>query len=295
MAKQYTREEMKARMQAQIDAGSPIVITGAGTGISAKFAERGGADMIGIYNSGFFRMDGKGSTGGLMPYANGNDLLLELTHRVFPIVQEVPMIAGICGSDPTREMEPFLQELKFWGFSAIMNYPTIGGWRGKLRADIEAMNLGVRKETETLVLAKKLGFYTIAYAYDEEAAIMAAEADVDIIICHLGMTVGGSTGSNLSGVQALSDASSTGKKAPLDEAVDFVNDLIGKIREINKNCLCFAHGGPISTPEDTQYIYDHTESVGFLGASSAERIPIEGPLEDAVRQFKSAKLHKKNA
>ena len=154
MAKQYTREEMKARMQAQIDAGSPIVITGAGTGISAKFAERGGADMIGIYNSGFFRMDGKGSTGGLMPYANGNDLLLELTHRVFPIVQEVPMIAGICGSDPTREMEPFLQELKFWGFSAIMNYPTIGGWRGKLRADIEAMDLGVRKETETLVLAK---------------------------------------------------------------------------------------------------------------------------------------------
>ena len=178
MAKQYTREEMKARMQAQIDAGSPIVITGAGTGISAKFAERGGADMIGIYNSGFFRMDGKGSTGGLMPYANGNDLLLELTHRVFPIVQEVPMIAGICGSDPTREMEPFLQELKFWGFSAIMNYPTIGGWRGKLRADIEAMDLGVRKETETLVLAKELGFYTIAYAYDEEAAIMAAEADV---------------------------------------------------------------------------------------------------------------------
>ena len=118
---------------------------------------------------------------------------------------------------------------------------------------------------------------------------------MDIIICHLGMTVGGSTGSNLSGVQALYDASSTGKKAPLDEAVDFVNDLIGKIREINKNCLCFAHGGPISTPEDTQYIYDHTESVGFLGASSAERIPIEGPLEDAVRQFKSAKLHKKNA
>lgn len=205
------------------------------------------------------------------------------------------MIAGICGSDPTREMKPFLQELKFWGFSAIMNYPTIGGWRGKLRADIEAMNLGVRKETETLVLAKELGFYTIAYAYDEEAAILAAEADVDIIICHLGMTVGGSTGSNLSGVQALYDASSTGKKAPLDEAVDFVNDLIGKIREINKNCLCFAHGGPISTPEDTQYIYDHTESVGFLGASSAERIPIEGPLEDAVRQFKSAKLRKKNA
>ena len=121
------------------------------------------------------------------------------------------MIAGICGSDPTREMEPFLQELKFWGFSAIMNYPTIGGWRGKLRADIEAMDLGVRKETETLVLAKELGFYTIAYAYDEEAAIMAAEADVDIIICHLGMTVGGSTGSNLSGVQAQEGPAGRGR------------------------------------------------------------------------------------
>ena len=293
MAKQYTREELQARLQATLDAGSPIVITGAGTGISAKFAEIGGADMIGIYNSGLFRMDGKGSTGGLMPYANGNDLLLQLTHRVFPVVKETPMIAGICGSDPTREMAPFLQELKFYGFSAVMNYPTIGGWRGKLRADIEACDLGVRKETETLVLAKEMGFYTIAYAYDEEAAILAAQSDIDIIICHLGMTVGGSTGSNLSGVQALADASQTGRKAPLDEAVDFVNDLIGKIRAINKTALCFAHGGPIATPEDTQYIYDRTESVGFLGASSAERIPIEGPLTEAVRQFKSATLRRR--
>lgn len=291
MAIQYTREEMKARMKAVIDSGAPIVITGAGTGISAKFAEIGGADMIGIYNSGFFRMDGKGSTGGLMPYANGNDLLIQLMHRVFPIVKEVPMIAGICGSDPTREMKQFLQELKFYGFSAIMNYPTIGGWREKLREDIEAVNLGIKKETETLVMAKELGFYTIAYAYDEDAAIMAAQADVDIIICHLGMTVGGSTGSNLSGVQALYDASNTGKKAPLDEAVDFVNDLIGKIREINKDVLCFAHGGPISTPEDTQYVYDRTQSVGFLGASSAERIPIEGPLTEAVQKFKAARIH----
>lgn len=292
MAKQYTREEMKKRMQAVIDSGSPIVITGAGTGISAKFAEKGGADMIGIYNSGFFRMDGKGSTGGLMPYANGNDLLIQLMHRVFPIVKETPMIAGICGSDPTREMKQFLEELKFWGFSVVMNYPTIGGWRGKLRADIEACDLGVRKETDTLILAKEMGFYTIAYAYDEEAAIMAAEADVDIIICHLGMTVGGSTGSNLSGVQDLADAGNTGKKAPLDEAVDFVNDMIGKIRKINKEVLCFAHGGPISTPEDTQYIYDRTDSVGFLGASSAERIPIEEPLAETVRKFKAAKLRK---
>ena len=185
MAKQYTYEEMKARVQAVIDAGAPIVITGAGTGISAKFAEKGGADMIGIYNSGFFRMDGKGSTGGLMPYANGNDLLIRLTHRIFPIVKEVPMVAGICGSDPTREMKQFLQELKFYGFSSVMNYPTVGGWRGKLRADIEAAGLGVKKETETLVMAKEMGFYTIAYAYDEEAAVMAAKADVDIIICHL--------------------------------------------------------------------------------------------------------------
>ena len=293
MAKQYTYEEMKARVQAVIDAGAPIVITGAGTGISAKFAEKGGADMIGIYNSGFFRMDGKGSTGGLMPYANGNDLLIRLTHRIFPIVKEVPMVAGICGSDPTREMKQFLQELKFYGFSAVMNYPTVGGWRGKLRADIEAAGLGVKKETETLVMAKEMGFYTIAYAYDEEAAVMAAKADVDIIICHLGMTVGGSTGSNLSGVQALYDASNTGKKAPLDEAVDFVNELIGKIRKINQKVLCFAHGGPIATWQDTQYIYDRTESMGFLGASSAERIPIEEPLTEAVRKFKSAKLRKR--
>ena len=292
MAKQYTREEMQERVQKTIDSGSPVIITGAGTGISAKFAERGGADMIGIYNSGFFRMDGKGSTGGLMPYANGNDLLLQLTHRVFPIVQETPMVAGICGSDPTREMRQFLMELKFWGFSAVMDYPTIGGWRGKLRADIEAEHLGVKKETETLELAKELGFYTIAYAYDDEQAILAAKADVDIIICHLGMTVGGSTGSNLAGVQANYDDKDTGLKDPMDEAVDFVNAQIALIRKYNKDVLCFAHGGPISSPEDTQYIYDHTESKGFLGASSAERIPIEGPLEDTVRRFKSAKLRK---
>jgi len=143
------------------------------------------------------------------------------------------------------------------------------------------------------VMAKEMGFYTIAYAYDEEAAVMAAKADVDIIICHLGMTVGGSTGSNLSGVQAFYDASNTGKKAPLDEAVDFVNELIGKIRKINQKVLCFAHGGPIATWQDTQYIYDRTESMGFLGASSAERIPIEEPLTEAVRKFKSAKLRKR--
>lgn len=290
MAKQYTREEMKARMKAVIDSGSPIVITGAGTGISAKFAEKGGADMIGIYNSGFFRMDGKGSTGGLMPYANGNDLLIQLAHRVFPIIKEVPMIAGICGSDPTREMETFFKELQFLGFSVVMNYPTIGGWRGKLRADIEACNLGVAKETESLVLAQKMGFYTIAYAYDEESAIMAAHAGVDIIICHLGMTVGGSTGSNLAGVQVYADSNATGKKSPLDEAVDFVNELISKVKAINSDILCFAHGGPIATPEDTQYVYDRTESIGFLGASSAERIPIEEPLTRIVQEFKSKKI-----
>lgn len=293
MVKQYTREELKYRMQTQIDACSPIVITGAGTGISAKAAEEGGADMIGIYNSGFFRMDGKGSTGGLMPYANGNEILIQLAHQVLPFVKEVPMIAGICGSDPTRDMKMFLKELHSLGFSAIMNYPTIGGWRGKLRADIEACNLGVAKEVESLVLAKKMGFYTIAYAYDEESAIMAAHATVDIIICHLGMTVGGSTGSNLAGVQAYADSNKTGKKAPLDEAVDFVNKLIGKIKEINQGILCFAHGGPIASPEDTQYIYDHTDSIGFLGASSAERIPIEEPITHIVEEYKSKRIRKR--
>lgn len=281
MAKYYTRGEMKARMKATLDAGSPIVITGAGTGISAKFAEAGGADMIGIYNSGFFRMDGKGSTGGLMPYANANELLIQLANRIFPIVKETPMIAGICGSDPTREMEPFLKTLKFMGFPAIMNYPTIGGWTGKLRESVEACDLGVRKEIETLVLARELGFYTIAYAYDEETAEMAARAAVDIIICHMGMTSGGSTGSLLNA------------KVQLDVAVEFVNRLIAKVKAINSDILVLAHGGPIATPEDTEYIYAHTDSVGFLGASSAERIPIEKPLMEIVQQFKNKKIRKR--
>ena len=167
MAKQYTRDEVLKRFKATIAEGRPVVIAGAGTGISGKFAERGGADLVGVYNSGLYRMDGNGSLAGLMPYGNANDIVIQLANRVFPQIQEAPMIAGICGSDPTREMRPFLKQLIEIGFSAVMNFPTVGLIDGRYRQELEDTGMGYDKEIATLVKAKELGMFTIGYAFNE--------------------------------------------------------------------------------------------------------------------------------
>lgn len=278
MAKQYTREEVLKRFKDIVAGGKPIVIAGAGTGISAKFAERGGADLIGVYNSGLYRMDGNGSLAGLMPYGNANDIVIQLANRVFPQIQEVPMIAGICGSDPTREMAPFLRQLKELGFSAVMNFPTVGLIDGRFRKELEDTGMGYDKEMETLKLAASLGFFTIGYAFNVEEAVMVGEAGLDVVICHMGLTTGGSIGSKFS------------EKISLEQAAELVNKMTVAARKANPNVMIFAHGGPISSPEDSAYIYEHTESVGFLGASSIERIPIEQPLMAAVKKFKNQNI-----
>lgn len=278
MAKQYTRDEVLKRFKATIAEGRPVVIAGAGTGISGKFAERGGADLVGVYNSGLYRMDGNGSLAGLMPYGNANDIVIQLANRVFPQIQEAPMIAGICGSDPTREMRPFLKQLIELGFSAVMNFPTVGLIDGRYRQELEDTGMGYDKEIATLVKAKELGMFTIGYAFNEEEAAMVGKAGLDVMICHMGLTTGGAIGSKYS------------EAVTLENCAALINRMTAAARAHNPDVLIFAHGGPISSPADTAYIYAHTESVGFLGASSIERIPVEKPLMEAVKDFKAQKL-----
>ena len=279
MAKRYSREEVKERLVEEIKAGRPVVIAGAGTGISGKFAEKGGADLIGVYNSGLYRMDGNGSLAGLMPYGNANEIVKELANRVFPQIKEAPMIAGISGSDPTREMGPFLNELIELGFSAVMNFPTVGLIDGRFRKELEDTGMGYGKEMDALKLGKEKGMFTIGYAFNEEEAAMVGETGLDVMICHMGLTTGGAIGSQYS------------EDVTLDDCVDLINRMTKKAKEKNPDIMIFSHGGPISSPNDTEYVYARTESVGFLGASSIERIPIEVPLQNAVKDFKSRKIN----
>ena len=275
MAKYYTREELHQKWDEEIRKKRPIILCGAGTGISGKFAEKAGADMIGIYNSGKYRMDGNISIAGLLPIGNANQEVLELANRVLPIIKETPMIAGIYGSDPTRPMGPYLEDLKHLGFSAVMNFPTVALIDGRLRDWAEAGNMGLQQEVDALALAKEKGLFTIGYACSESDAEIVANAHLDAIICHMGLTKGGSLNKI--------DADDRG----MEEAADFVNRLYDIAKSISPEMYVLAHGGPISSAEDTKYIYQHTKVVGFLGASSTERIPVEKPLQECVAGFKN--------
>ena len=230
MAEQYTREEVKARLQQQINAGKPIIIAGAGTGISGKFAEQGGVDLIGVYNSGLFRMDGKGSLAGLMPYGDANQIVIDLAHRVFPVIKETPMIAGICGTDPTREMRPYLQHLKHLGFSAIMNFPTVGLIDGRFRQELEDTGMGYAVEIDTLKIGKELGFFTLGYAFNVEEARLVGQAQLDVLICHMGLTAGGSIGSKYAE-----------DKLTLEKSADLIKQMTKAAREGYQDIMIFSH------------------------------------------------------
>lgn len=281
MAKHYSRDEVKARLKHEVDNRRPVVIVGAGTGISAKFAEKGGADLIGVYNSGKYRMDGHGSLAGLMPYGDANEIVTELGSRtVLPIVQEAPVIGGICGTDPTREMPVFLAELKRLGFSGVMNFPTVGliDWDSRYRQELESTGMGYEKELEALKIAKDLGLFTMGYAFRPEEGAMVGQAGLDVVIAHMGLTRGGSIGSTMSREDDLADAC---------RLVDEIGDAA---KAENPDIMVFCHGGAIAYPEDTVYAYENSQAVGFLGASSAERIPVEEPLRAATEAFKAATL-----
>ncbi|MGK6352850.1 phosphoenolpyruvate hydrolase family protein [Parapedobacter sp. DT-150] len=271
----YTKQEVRDRLKKTLDVGKAIIVAGAGTGISAKFIERGGADMIIIYNSGRFRMAGHGSTAGLMAYGDANAEALDIGEfEVLPVVDEIPVICGVHGSDPRRRMWHHLLKVKDMGFSGVNNFPTHSIIDGHFRQVLEETGMGFEKEVEMVALATKMDLFSIVYVATAEEARQMAHAGADAIISHVGTTIGGSIGV-------------TGATCSMDEAVERTQEIIEAGREVNPNIFFLAHGGPIMSPADVRVVLDRTDAHGFVGASSLERMGVERSLEDLTREFKS--------
>lgn len=274
---QYDKMEVTSRIQKTLDNGKAVIAAGAGTGISAKFTEKGGADLIVIYNSGRYRMTGYTSWAGLLPIGDANEIVLEMGEReVLPVVKEAPVIAGVFASDPTREMSYFLKEVKKKGFSGVINFPTVGVLEGMFRDNLESTGLGYEREVDMIRQASQMNLYTMAYVFDEVQASQMAEAGVNAIVAHMGNTKGGTVGQD--------DA------VDLDYSVQLIQKIANESRKINPKVIVLCHGGPIAMPEDAAYIFEHTDIEGFVGASSLERLPVEKPLEDATKAFKSLSI-----
>lgn len=275
----FSRDECLHRLRSQVAAGRPIIGGGAGTGISAKCAEAGGIDLIIIYNSGRFRMAGRGSLAGVMPYGDANAIVMDMAREVLPIVQNVPVLAGVCGTDPFRIMKRFLMEVQSAGFSGVQNFPTVGlvDKGSVFRQNLEETGMGFGLEVDMIRLAGSMGLLTCPYVFDPEEAAAMAHAGADVLIPHCGLTTKGSIGAST----ALT----------LAEAAQRVQVMHDAAKRIKPDILVLCHGGPISEPEDAQYILDHTEGiVGFFGASSIERLPTEVAITGGVRQFKAMRL-----
>lgn len=269
----YARQEILQKLRRQIEQGQPIVGAGAGTGISAKWEEAGGIDLIVIYNSGRFRMAGRGSLAGLMPYGDANEIVMDMAREVLPIVEHTPVLAGVCGTDPFRLMDRFLEQVRQVGFSGVQNFPTVGLIDGMFRQNLEETGMGYGPEVEMIRLAHEMDMLTTPYAFNEEEARMMAGAGADILVAHMGLTTKGSIGAQT----ALT----------LDEAVERVQKLHDAAKEINPDILVICHGGPIAEPEDAEYVLKRTTGVaGFYGASSAERLPTERAIKEQIESFK---------
>ncbi len=272
-----SRTEILAQFRAQVKAGTPIIGGGAGTGLSAKCAEMGGIDLIIIYNSGRFRMAGRGSLAGMMPYGDANQVVMEMAREVLPVVERTPVLAGVCGTDPFRVMKRFLLDVRDAGFSGVQNFPTVGLCDGTFRLGLEETGMGYQKEVEMIGLAHELDLLTCPYAFTPEEAEKMAQAGADILIPHMGLTTKGSIGAQT----ALT----------LSAAAQRVQELADAAKAINPDILVLCHGGPISEPSDVRFVLDHTTGiVGFFGASSIERLPTELAISSCVREFKSLKV-----
>ena len=271
----YTRTEVRARLQATLDRGEAIIAAGAGTGISAKFIEKGGADLIIIYNSGRFRMAGHGSTCGLMAYDDANQVAMDIgEYEVLPIVEEIPVICGVHATDPRRRMWHWLGRVKEMGFSGVNNFPTHTIVDGQFRRVLEETGMSVEKEFEMVGLAHRMDLFTIVYVATAEEARRMADVGADAIIAHVGTTIGGSIGV-------------TGAVVPMEDAVRRTQEIIEGARSTGRKDIFFlSHGGPICTPEDAAHVNLHTDCVGFVGASSLERLGVEGPLVELTKRFK---------
>ena len=269
-----TRDEALRRLRAQVEQGQPIIGAGAGTGLSAKCAEAGGADLIIVYNSGRYRMAGRGSLAGLLPYGDANAIVVEMAGEVLPIVRQTPVLAGVCGTDPFRLMPVFLRELKELGFAGVQNFPTVGLIDGVFRQNLEETGMSYALEVELIRAARELELLTAPYVFDPDDARRMAEAGADVLVPHMGLTTSGTIGAETA--------------ITLDEAVERVQAMHDAAKEVDPDILVLCHGGPIADPEDAAYVLGRTHGVvGFFGASSMERLPTEVALTETVRRFKA--------
>ena len=270
----FPRHQILAHLRELISKRIPIIGGGAGTGISAKFEEEGGIDLIVIYNSGRFRMAGRGSLAGMMPYGDANAIVMEMAREVLTVVKRTPVLAGVCGTDPFRQMPHFLKQIKDIGFSGVQNFPTVGLIDGNFRQNLEETGMGYQLEVEMIRLARQMELFTSPYAFNAAEARAMAQAGADVIVAHAGLTTKGSIGAST----ALS----------LEQSVEFVQRIADAAREANPQVIVLCHGGPISMPEDAEFILKSTRGVdGFYGASSMERLPVETAITSQIKQFKA--------
>lgn len=276
------REEALDRLRRKVSEGRPIIGAGAGTGISAKFAERGGVDLIIIYNSGRYRMAGRGSLAGLLPYGDANAIVMEMAGEVLPVVQDTMVLAGVCGTDPFRMMPVFLRQVKEMGFDGVQNFPTVGLFDGTFRDNLEETGMSYQMEVEMIRQARELDLLTCPYVFTPDEARRMAEAGADVLVPHMGLTTKGAIGAET----ALT----------LEESAKRVQAMRDAAVEVNPDILVLCHGGPIAEPQDAQYIFDHTEGIGgFFGASSIERLATEPAIEQQARRFTELNLRSKEA
>lgn len=267
------RCEVLKRLRQQISKGRAIIGAGAGTGITAKCSESGEIDMIVIYNSGRFRMNGRGSLAGLMPYGDANAIVVDMAKEVLTIVKNTPVLAGVCGTDPYRDMELFLKELKELGFSGMQNFPTVGLCDGIFRQNLEETGMGYELEVEMIRKAHELDMLTTPYVFNVEETMAMVKAGADILVAHMGLTTKGSIGAYTS--------------KTMDQCVKEIQEIHDEAIKINPDIIVICHGGPISEPEDAEYILKNTTGVfGFFGASSVERLPTEVAITEQVKKFK---------
>jgi predicted TIM-barrel enzyme len=269
----FERKAILEKFRAMIAKGVPIIGGGAGTGLSAKCEEAGGIDLIVIYNSGRYRMAGRGSLAGLLAYGNANDIVVEMAREVLPVVKKTPVLAGVNGTDPFMLPEPFLRQLKELGFAGVQNFPTVGLIDGVFRKNLEETGMGYALEIEMIRAARALDLLTTPYVFNESEAAAMAEAGADMIVCHMGLTTGGAIGAETA--------------LKLADCVPLIEKWSAAARKVNKDAIVLCHGGPISMPADAEYILKHCPNChGFYGASSMERLPAETALTEQTKQFK---------
>ena len=273
----FTRDECLKRLRAQVAAGKPIIGGGAGTGITAKCAEAGGIDLLIIYNSGRFRMAGRGSLSGMMPYGDANAIVMDMAREVLPVARKTPVLAGVCGTDPFRIMKLFLKDVQNIGFSGVQNFPTVGLIDGTMRQGLEETGMGYALEVDMIREAHELGLLTCPYVFNPDDAVAMTKAGADVLIPHMGLTTKGSIGAQ--------------SAMTLEQAAKNVQAIADAAKKVRPDILVLCHGGPISEPEDAAYILKHCKGiVGFFGASSIERLPTEVAITACVRQFKAIEV-----